>query len=73
MMADRIHRVALTQTINAYRDMPERLQDLKQLEGRLEEIRRANVQHHIELMAKRARIACAPSALASCSPDRISR
>ena len=51
-MADRIHRVAMTQTINAYRDMPGRLQDLKQLEGRLEEIRRANVEHHIELMAE---------------------
>ncbi|MDP1827814.1 MAG: nitrilase-related carbon-nitrogen hydrolase [Archangium sp.] len=41
-------RAALTQTINAFPDMPE---DLKRLEGRLEDVRKANVDHHLALVA----------------------
>lgn len=47
-------KVAVTETINAYRGMPERVQDLGQLEGKLEEIRRANVAHHIDLIERSA-------------------
>jgi len=43
-------RAALTQTVNAFADMPDRVEDLGRLEGRLEEIRRANVDHHVELI-----------------------
>jgi beta-ureidopropionase len=43
-------RIALTETINAYADMPTRLEDLGVLGSRLEDVRRANVAHHIELM-----------------------
>ena len=43
-----IVRAALTQTLNAYPDMPE---DLKRLEGKLEEVRQANVDHHLALVA----------------------
>ncbi|MHB2018058.1 MAG: nitrilase-related carbon-nitrogen hydrolase [Candidatus Xenobia bacterium] len=55
-MKSRVHRVAMTQTVNAYRDMPVRVADLKQLEGRLEEVRRANVEHHVQLMADAKRM-----------------
>jgi N-carbamoylputrescine amidase len=48
-------RAALTQTVNAYRDMPERVEDLPRLEGRLLEVRRANVEHHLGLMAEARR------------------
>jgi N-carbamoylputrescine amidase len=41
-------RAALTQTLNAFPDMPE---DLKRLEGRLEDVRKANVDHHLALVA----------------------
>ncbi len=55
-------RAALTQTVNAFADMPERVEDLGQLAGRLEEIRRANVDHHVELIgaarAAGAQIVC---------------
>ena len=43
-------RVAMTQTVNAFREMPDRVEDLKKLEGKLDAIRRANVEHHISLM-----------------------
>lgn len=43
-------RAALTQTLNAFDDMPDRVEDLGRLEGRLEEIRRANVDHNVELI-----------------------
>ena len=46
----RVVRVALTETKNAYPDMPERMEDLPRLAGRLEGIREANVKHHLELM-----------------------
>ena len=47
-------RVAMTQTGNAYRPMPDRVEDLLQLEGKLELVRRANVDHHLELIAAAA-------------------
>jgi beta-ureidopropionase len=50
----RIVRAALTETCNAYPDMPERIDDLRSLEGRLEAVRKANVDHHIELLATAA-------------------
>ena len=40
-------RAALTQTVNAYPDMPE---DLAKLEGKLEDVRKANVLHHLALV-----------------------
>lgn len=46
--------IALTETINAFRDMPDRPEDLGKLSGRLEEIRRANVAHNIALIEKAA-------------------
>ena len=44
-------RAALTQTVNAFTEMPERVEDLGRLKDRLEDIRRANVEHHLELIA----------------------
>lgn len=44
-------RAALTQTVNAFMDMPESVADLGALKGRLEEIRRVNVEHHLALIA----------------------
>lgn len=43
-------RAALTQTVNAYPDMPATVAGLGGLAGRLDDIRRANVAHHLELM-----------------------
>ncbi len=43
-------RVALTETANAFRHMPQRMNALRELEGRLDDIRAANVAHHITLM-----------------------
>lgn len=61
-MSDRIVRAALTETVNAYRDMPARVEDLAQLESKFPAIRRANVEHHIGLMkaakAQGARVIC---------------
>jgi N-carbamoylputrescine amidase len=50
----RLLTIAVTETINAYPDMPDRVDDLPLLEGRLEEIRRANVDHHLALIAQAA-------------------
>jgi N-carbamoylputrescine amidase len=47
----RVVRAALTQTTNAYAPMPARVEDLPTLAGKLTEIRRANVEHHVALMA----------------------
>ncbi|MBL8918701.1 MAG: hypothetical protein JNJ54_07585 [Myxococcaceae bacterium] len=52
MTSSRLVRAALTETINAYRDMPTRAEDLPSLAGRLEDVRRANVDHHVALVAK---------------------
>jgi len=48
----RIVRAAMTQTVNAYKGMPERVEDLPSLASKLEDIRKANVDHHLELMAE---------------------
>jgi N-carbamoylputrescine amidase len=50
LIADRIVRIAVTETLNAYRQMPARVEELHELAGRLDEVRQANVDHHIELM-----------------------
>lgn len=52
MTSPRLVRAALTETINAFRDMPTRAEELPSLAGRLEEVRRANVDHHVALVAK---------------------
>ncbi len=46
----RVVRCALTETKNAYEKMPDKIEDLHLLNDRLDEIRRANVEHHIDLM-----------------------
>ncbi len=48
-------RVAMTETCNAYRHMPATVADLAQLLPKLEEVRRANVQHTIELIGAAAK------------------
>jgi N-carbamoylputrescine amidase len=57
-----IVRAALTQTINAYPDMPESTAKLRNLKKRLDAVRGANVEHNVGLIriaAKAgARIAC---------------
>ncbi len=47
-------RAAMTQTVNAYADMPDAIADLPLLESRLEDIRRANLDHHL-ILIERAR------------------
>jgi beta-ureidopropionase len=47
-------RAAMTQTINAYADMPATVGDLPLLANRLEEIRKANVDHHLKLIEEAA-------------------
>ena len=49
-------RAALTQTVNAYPDMPARVEDLHLLADRLPAVRRANLDHHVTLI-ERARSA----------------
>lgn len=44
-------RAALTQTVNAFKEMPDSVSDLGRLQGRLQDIRRANVEHHLRLIA----------------------
>jgi beta-ureidopropionase len=48
-------RVALTQTVNAFADMPASVDGLASLQGRLREIARANVDHHLDLVAEAAK------------------
>lgn len=43
-------RIAVTQTVNAYRDMPASVAELGKLEGKLDALREANVAHHVDLM-----------------------
>ena len=52
--AERTVRVAMTETKNVFGPMPARVEDLLQLDGRLDELRAANVAHHIELIAAAA-------------------
>ena len=47
-------RIAITETKNAYADMPARMEDLSQLAGRLDAVRRANVEHNVALMVAAA-------------------
>lgn len=47
-------RVAMTQTKNRYDAMPQTLDELGSLAGRLEEIRSANVEHHVSLIERAA-------------------
>lgn len=49
-----IVRAALTQTVNAYADMPAQVDALPGLAGRLDEIRQANLAHHISLIESAA-------------------
>ena len=43
-------RAAMTQTVNAYRHMPATVNELSRLSHRLPDVRRANVDHHLELL-----------------------
>lgn len=45
----RLVTLALAETKNAFADMPERLDELPRLAGKMEAIRAANVAHHVEL------------------------
>lgn len=45
---------AMTQTVSAYRGMPARVDGLSTLAGKLDEIRKANLDHHSELIAQAA-------------------
>lgn len=47
----RLVRAALTQTVNAYREMPASVDGLSALADKLEDVRRANVEHHLALVA----------------------
>ncbi|MFQ5505189.1 MAG: nitrilase-related carbon-nitrogen hydrolase [Planctomycetota bacterium] len=49
-----IVRAALTETRNAFADMPVRIEHLEGLRGRLDEIREANLAHHVGLVARAA-------------------
>ena len=50
----RVVRVALTETRNVFGDMPARVEDLGALAGRLDDVRCANVAHHIALIERAA-------------------
>lgn len=56
MSGNRIVRAAMTQTVNAYRDMPATTAELHTLAGRLGDVRKANVDHHLELIEEAARL-----------------
>jgi N-carbamoylputrescine amidase len=49
-VSGRIVRAALTETVNVYEGMPARVEDLGDLEGRLDDVRLANVDHHVALL-----------------------
>lgn len=55
MSAPRVIRAALTQTVNAYPAMPADVSELPSLSSRLEDVRRANVEHHLALLEEAAR------------------
>jgi N-carbamoylputrescine amidase len=50
----RVVRIALTETCNVYPHMPESLSGVAALEGKLEDIRQANIEHHLQLAQKAA-------------------
>jgi N-carbamoylputrescine amidase len=55
MVDKRLVRAAMTQTVNAYRDMPTTVAALATLRDRLDDVRRANVEHHIDLLETAAK------------------
>ena len=48
-------KVALTETSNAFSDMPDTMEELPKLKGRLGDIRKDNVDHHIMLIESAAK------------------
>jgi len=50
----RIVRAAVTQTRNAYADMPASVDDMGALEGHLDDVRNANLDHHVQLIESAA-------------------
>jgi len=50
----RVIRAAMTETKNAFADMPATIEELPRLAGRLDEIRDANLAHHGELIERAA-------------------
>ncbi len=46
----RVVRVAMTETADAYPHMPESVDEIDELEDRLDDVRRANVEHHLGLL-----------------------
>jgi len=50
----RVIRAAMTQTVNAYADMPATVDALASLAPRLDDVRRANVEHHVALLESAA-------------------
>jgi len=46
----------MTQTVNAYRGMPETVADLGALASHLDDVRAANVDHHLALLEEAARV-----------------
>lgn len=52
---NRTIRVALTETRNVFGDMPSSVADLHQLADRLDDVRDANVGHHIDLIRRAAK------------------
>ena len=54
MTARRVIRCALTQTKNAYLQMPSQTADLPSLRDKMEDIRMANVTHNIDLISAAA-------------------
>ena len=47
-------RAAMTETCNAYQDMPASVADLPAVAGQLDDIRQANLSHHVELIGAAA-------------------
>jgi len=47
-------RAGLTETINAYPDMPGTVAELPALRDKLDDVRRANLDHHVELIGEAA-------------------
>lgn len=54
MSASDVLRVAMTETCNAYPHMPPTVERLGELADRLDEVRAANVAHHVELVREAA-------------------
>ncbi len=52
----RMIRVALSETINVYPDMPQSVDTLDDLSGSLEALRDANIEHHVNLAQKAAKL-----------------